>query len=434
MIDSLKKTLFNRKDISGWKLRLIDTESQELFYVGKSLDMNRCKNVEHLELTIYIDYEENGIKYRGSSTTEIHPTFTRDEIREAIDSTVFAASLIKNDYYPLVKPYEKDLETMASNVSEKPLVKWIAPVTDAIFKADVYSKGCINSAEIFLDKTCTRILNSEGVNVEFTNYSGIVEFIVNWKEDGEEIELYKNIEFSDFSAKDITNKVNEMLQLARYKAGAGMTPKLKKSIVLLTGEPVKTLLNYYYSQANAETVYDKLSNFIIGKNVQGDSIEGDLINITLTKNLIGSTKSVPYDDDGFPISDVKLIEKGILKRYWGSNRYCYYLGLEPTGNIENIVVQGGSRSIKELKEEPYLELLAFSDFQIDELTGDFAGEIRLGWYYDGITAVPITGGSISGNLMRVHKKIFLSKELQQDNNFIGPKTIKLFDINVAGIE
>lgn len=26
------------------------------------------------------------------------------------------------------------------------------------------------------------------------------------------------------------------------------------------------------------------------------------------------------------------------------------------------------------------------------------------------------------------------RELQQDNGFIGPKTVKLFDINVAGIE
>ena len=434
MIDKLKKILISRKDISGWKIKFIDIESEELFFIRKSLDMNRCKNVEHLKLTIYMDCEDDGKKYRGSSTAEIHPTYTEDEIREAIDETAFAASLIKNDYYPLAKPCENDSEALVSNFSEKPLAQWVAPVTDAIFKADVYSKGYINSTEVFLSKIYTRILNSEGVDVNFTNYSGTVEFIVDWKEIGEEIELYKNIEFSEFDSESITQKVDEMLKLAKHKAFAGITPKLKKSTVLLTGEPVATLFSYYYYQANAEMAYNKLSNFNVGESVQGDSIEGDRINITLKKNLRGSTKSMPYDSDGFPISDVSLIEEGVLKRYWGNIRYSHYLGAKPTGNIENIVVGGGSKSIEELKEEPYLELLAFSDFQIDDLTGDFAGEIRFGWYYDGISTVPVTGGSISGNLKEVHNKLFISRELQQDNEFVGPKTVKLSDINVAGIK
>ena len=87
-----------------------------------------------------------------------------------------------------------------------------------------------------------------------------------------------------------------------------------------------------------------------------------------------------------------------------------------------------------MKSEAYLELAAFSHFQMNPMTGNFAGEIRLGWYYDGKTRIPVTGGSISGNIREVQENMYLSKELQQDNNFIGPKTIQLYNVTVVGLE
>ncbi|MBU3190361.1 hypothetical protein K9O30_14310 [Clostridium bowmanii] len=39
-----------------------------------------------------------------------------------------------------------------------------------------------------------------------------------------------------------------------------------------------------------------------------------------------------------------------------------------------------------------------------------------------------------GNIKKLQKQMYLSKELQKDNNFIGPKIIKLLNVSVAGIE
>jgi PmbA protein len=433
MIENIKKILTNREEISAWKLKLINTEAQELFFIKKALEMNRYKNVEHLELTIYIDSEEGGVKYRGASSIELHPTLTDEEIIKEIEATVFAASLIKNEYYPIVDDIPEKSKKAVSNFSEKPLVQWIEPIAEAIFSADIYVNGCVNSAELFLNKDYTRIVNSEGIDVDFTTYNGKVEFIVNWSGNIEEIELYKAIEFSEFDASYISNKVNDMLKLAKDKAVAVATPNLEKSTVLLTGESAKSILKYYYSQASAEAIYNKVSVLKLGESVQGKSVEGDLISITLEPELKGSTKSASYDNDGSSLSRVDLYSEGKLMRYWGNKRYCYYLGVAPTGIIENFIVKGGKKSIEDLKSEPHLEIIAFSDFQINNLTGNYAGEIRLGWYYDGITTIPVTGGSISGNIKCNHEKMFLSRELQQDNNYVGPKTIKLFDVTVAGI-
>ena len=156
--------------------------------------------------------------------------------------------------------------------------------------------------------------------------------------------------------------------------------------------------------------------------------------MTLDPKLENSTSSLPYDADGFHLSRTQVIEDGLLLKYWGDLRHSYYLGVEPTGNIGNFLIEGGRESIEDMKSEPYLELVSFSDFQMDELTGDFGGEIRLGWYFDGKDTIPVTGGSISGNIKDVEKEIYLSEEMQKINNFVGPKTIQLTNVSIAGIK
>ncbi|MFZ5351106.1 MAG: TldD/PmbA family protein [Bacillota bacterium] len=432
MINTLKTYLNSRADLSGWRIKYTTTKSQELFFIGRSIDMSRCKDVEHLKLTVYKDFEENGARYRGLSTLEIHPSFNEIEIEKAVDASLLAASLSKNEYFPLVKPKDIVAESAKSSFDQGALEEHITAIAAAVFQADKYQNGKLNSFEIFLDKNNTRILNSEGVDVDYTDYHGRVEFVVTWKDDSEEVELSKDLHFSDFDPEYLKNKVDDLMVRAKYKAQAQKTPEIGSGTVILSDEAAKELLKYYCVQAEASAVYNKTSVFKLGERIQGDAVKGDLINIALKRYIKGSTKSVPYDEDGLPLHDINLYEDGILKRYWGSSRYCHYIGVEPTGNINNIEVQGGSKSIAELKKDPYLEILAFSAFNVNNLTGDFAGEIRFGWYHDGNTTIPVTGGSISGNILKSHGNMQLSKEQQQDDGFLGPYSVRLSDISITG--
>lgn len=432
MLGTIKNILLDMKNIDGWKINETITEASELFFIKKELDMNRGKNVHKIDVTVYKNFEENGNKFKGSSRTRITPSMDKEEIKNLLNETSFAATFVKNQYYPLVKPTDFTPKALSSKFSEGSLSKWLPGLVEGIFLKDNHEKGGLNSCELFLNKTSVRIVNSEGVDVSFAKYNGDLEFITNWTEGGEEIELYKNISFSDYNPDAISKEIDNMLVLSREKAIAVPTPSLKDITVLLSGEPVKEFFSYYYAQSNARSVYENTSTAKIDKNIQGEKILGDTVTMVLDPLMTNSSRSTSYDNDGYPLNKVTIFEKGVLKRYWGDNRYCSYLDIEPTGNIENILVEGGSKSLEKLKEEPYIELLAFSDFQMNSLTGDFAGEIRLGRYYDGKKVIPVTGGSISGNVKDVQRKMFLSKELQQVNNFIGPKTIQLFNINIAG--
>lgn len=435
MIEKIKGILSNINGIDKWKISEKIVESKELFFIKKELDMNRVKDVHHIILTVYKDFEEDGKKYRGSSNTSIHPTMNEEEIEETIREAIYAAGFVKNEYYPLVQHTSKNQPIMENRFNTDSMSNWMPKLTDEIFLADKYDNGWINSAELFLDKVNMRILNSEGVDVSYETYRGELEFVTTWKEEeGEEVELYEDILFSDYDEKLIVESVDEMLKISKDKAIAKSTPVLKDIPVILSGTPVKEFFSYYYSKSAASSIYQQTSTAKIDENIQGNEVRGDKVNIVLDPYLDNSTATSPFDEDGLVLSKVSLYEDGILKRYWGNTRFSHYLDIKPTGNIRNIIVEGGSKTLEEIKEGTYLELKVFSDFQMDTLTGDFAGEIRLGWYNDGEKIIPVTGGSISGNINEVHKEMFLSKELQKINNFSGPRGVKLINVSIAGIE
>lgn len=434
MMERIRKLISECTKIDGFKIVENKINSSEFFFIKKILDMDRSKNIHNFNITVYKNFKSENIDYTGSSSAVIHPTMSDQEILEIIYECSFAASFIKNKFYPMVRPTDIVQPEIRSNFSEKSLNEWLPTITEALYTSDIYDKGCINSSEIFLNKVYTHIVNSEGIDVSFTSYNGEVEFITNWKADSEEIELYKHLDFSEMNFNLINEKVKEMLIFSKEKAIATATPALLKHTVLLTGAPVIELLKYYLDKASAKSVYNELSMSKLGENIQGDDVLGDLITLTLDPFMKNSTKSSPYDADGFPLHSVELFKKGVLNVYHGDARHCHYLNVEPTGTISNFIIEGGAYSITDFKKEPYLEIVAFSDFQMDDLTGDFGGEIRLGWYFNGKNTIPVTGGSISGNIKDLQKEVYLSKELQSDNNFVGPKTVKLLDVSVAGIE
>ncbi len=434
MLELIKNILTKHKEISGYKICETRVMSNELFFIKKNVDMDRVKNVHHFDITVYVDYTEDSVDYRGSAETGIHPTMNEAEIEKAIQEAAMAAGFVKNPYYPLAKPAKEESGRSFSNFAEESPAYWMNEITKAIYKNDIYEKGGISSCEIFLDKITTRIVNSEGVDVQKEGYHCMVEFITAWKEEGEEIELYRRVDCSEFDAGLLAEEVKTMIGICREKASAENTPVLGNSNVLLTREAVKDFFSYYTSMSSGASIYNHSSTWKLGDQIQGEEVKGDKLTLTLDPFLKNSTDSESFDSDGFPLKPVTIIEQGELKRYSADTRYAHYLGITPTGRIGNLVVSSGSRETEELKKEPHLMTAAFSDFTVDSMTGDFCGEIRLAWYYDGKHTVPVTGGSVTGNINMLHHEMYLSRERQKDNNFEGPKVILLKNVTVAGVE
>jgi len=353
-------------------------------------------------------------------------------VEQKIAEVSLAATFIKNPHYELAKRTDEKLQPIKSKFDMDALSSQLPSLVSSLYKEDKFENGKVNSCEFFLEKIETRIMNSSGVDESYTSYKGQIEMVVDWKETGEEIELIEIIDFSDLNTKAIEDTVLQTLENAQLRAKSAPMPKLDGVPVLLVKENVNEFLSYYINHANAMLVYQKYSSAKIGERTQGENVTGDKINARLLPEIENSVSSKYIDGDGVKLFETSLYKDGELIRYHGNNRYSQYLGMEPTGAIGNVRFEGGKNGLDELKKGPYLELRYFSDFQMDEWTGDFGGEIRLGVYFDGEKHIPVTGGSISGNIKEVQESMLMSSELQTSNNYVAPAAIKLFGMRVAG--
>ena len=436
MIDErLKGLLAETKGVSDWRLVERRIEGQELFFVGRELDMQRSKSVRHLALTVYHDFAEGGKSFRGAVRISLHPEASEAELARWLGEAVFAAGQVRNEPFPLVELSEGPPAFPPSRFAERPLREWLAPLTEALFAPELTVQGGerINSAELFLDRVETRILNSRGVDVFFGGYEGYVELIVEARGPAGDVELYKEIQFADYDPEALSREVRSKLELVSDRAQAQPMPRLKNADVVLSGEPVREFLDYYLTQGAAESIYNNVSRFKVGDSLQGAKVRGDRLTIRAEPYLPGSTASRPWDGDGFPLRSTPLMEDAILRRIWGPLRFCHYLGAPPTGALPNFVVDAGSRSLEAMRSAARLEVVAFSDFHSDPITADFGGEVRLGYLIEGGARRPVTGGSISGNLRELHGEMYLSRELQQLNSFKGPQAVQLFGVSVTGV-
>lgn len=426
MIDNIIKELKDIKEVSAYKIVNTKTSSKELFLVKDKVDMLRGKDVEDISVTVYSDQEKN----RGSAVVQLKNSMDSDEIKKILKDAVYAAKYVKNPYYPLAKKSDKEFEEFISSLKDMKETDALLKIKDIIYK-DYGFDASVNSSEIFINKKSKRIINSEGVDVSFNQYEGIIEVITESDIGKEPVEIYTLNSFADIDEVYLEELIGRRLFEAAERGKASPTKKSDKINVILTGEDIRTFFTFYTGQASARAHYDKRAIFKKGDNPFKGS-KGDRLNLSLKPFMENSIYSAPFDNDGVQLDDVTLYKDGKLKNLHGSLRFTHYLDEKTTGLINNIEVQTGETSIEEMKKKPYLEILAFSDMFVDELTGDFGGEIRLARCFDGKETKTVTGGSFTDNILEVQKKFLFSKESQLIPSFKGPKSILLKNVKVLG--
>lgn len=407
------------------------TESSELFFIRRSLDMQRKKNVCQATVTVYREFTEDGKHRMGSAAVQVQDSLTREQMEEMFRDALYAAGFVKNKYYELYGGQTADAadedaeeDVKASAMDGKTLTEIARCFTEALYAEDTEKDVFLNSAEIFASVTACHIINSRGVDVSYRKSRVEGEFVVQCTA-GQDVETYQDFAYEDMNTDALRRKVRETMEMTRARAGAVSAPPAGTYRVILKGAWVETILSYYVDRSNSSLIYQKYSTFRTGCDVQGGEVEKDRINLTLKANE-------PYSMEGIPMKDRELVKDGKLQLIHGGSRFAYYLQLEPTGNYRGYRVPAGTVSLEEMHGEPYLEVLNFSDFQMDSFDGHFGGEIRLAFLYDGEKKIPVTGGSINGNILEAQKKLVFSSEMQVEKNFEGPLAVCLENINVAG--
>ena len=420
--------ILSENNIQNFLINECKEHTKELFFVKHSIDQSRSKEVIKYDITLYKDFslpKDKDNIYRGSSTCQITPAMTKDEITNKIKTTYNTASLVKNNYYPLAKGDE--IYSTDYNSSTKDLYipnenenLTTSDLAKAAFDADNSSSkdSFINSLEIFETTQHVRIINSNGFDKTYTTKIFSGEYVVQ-STIKEDVELFYQFEFNDTSkdiCKKLTSQVTSSLKMAKDRSLAidinetNFNKDCKK--IILQGDFLSELFNYYLSRSDASLIYQGYSNF-----------KPDLEIPSNTDISITTMPTVPYSTEGIKLAQYPVVKHNKIVNILGDLRFSFYMGINPLGTYNSYKMNPGNASISDYQNNTYLRITNFSDFQTNALTGEFGGEFRLAYYYDGAKEIPVTKGSFSGNIKDILSSLELSKEIQETISYQGPKWI-----------
>ena len=419
------KKLLNILKTSGadaWEVTDVQEKGWEFYLIRHELDQNRFKELESFRVKVYRKFDD----CLGSAGAPVPADANEAEMKRIVDGLCQDATYVRNPFYTLNKPETEtaadaaEAETVDLKAISGDFLKTIAglPETDT---------EDLNSCEIFVSEMKKRFLNSEGIDVTVTCPSSMVEAVVNARKDGHEIELYRMYECGTCDGEQLTRDLTETMRYGRDRLTTEPTPALGKADLILSTDAARAVYEYFIYHLSAGMVYRGISDW-----KTGDTVAPAEMTLQTATFLPNSSENGAYDSEGARIRDVTLIDCGKAVRYWGSRQFSQYLGLEDSFAANNFVVSGGSASAEELRQGEWLEVVEFSDFQVDDVTGDIAGEIRLAYLHRDGKTVPVSGGSVSGSMNELVKGMELSAERRQYNTLLIPALTRLNGVTVTG--
>jgi PmbA protein len=212
----------------------------------------------------------------------------------------------------------------------------------------------------------------------------------------------------------------------------------RSSAVVFRGEPLRDggtsdFWQPFRFHLSAEAAYRKLSRFAPGRSITSGRLAGEPLRLASDPTIRYGRASAPFDRDGLALRRVPLVEAGRLARYWATKEYADYLGVEATGALTNIDVPAGRTPERDLLGDgPVLEVVSFSWFNPDFVTGDFSCEIRLGYERRRGAARPVKGGAVQGNLFAAFRRAQFAREVDWFGTYHGPRAIRFERLTVAG--
>ena len=414
--------------VYAWEVSDEKTEGWEFYFIRHALDQNRAKAVEHITVKVY---QRIGDEQIGAAAAELPPTATAAEAKKLVDSLAYQATLAPNRAYTLNPRTDAHTAPRAEtpvdvSAMAKDYIMTMASVPET-------ASEDLNSYEIFTAAVTRRFVNSEGVDVTETYPSSMLEAVVNARNEGHEIELYRMYKSGSCDAAGLRRDLARTMAYGRDRLHTVPTPPLGTADVVFSTDDARQIYNYFIDRMNPAMVVRRMSDWELGKPI-ADDVRGDRVTLEALRTLPNSSRNRAFDAEGAPIRDAVILRAGVPEHYLGGRMFSCYMGLTDSFIPGNFAVSGGTKSEEELRQGRYLEVVEFSDFQVDAMTGDIFGEIRLAYWHDGETVTPVSGGSISGDMHDFVREMYLSAETVQFDNFRIPAVTKLCGVTVTGIE
>jgi len=438
--------------IADWTLRMERARGAQIYLVGTDIESVREVSREAYEVELFHDHpapagaEVEGEVARGGATIPL-AQIDLDRLPAILDDAVTMASLVSNRPWALPEAAAMPdvalvdarlvhgADAMAAGLEAAEQIRELAERERA-------SGVRLSGAELFLTYYEQELANSRGVEATSTSTRILAEVTLLARGTEDETEYFRQAEGRQLTDLRLAETIRAGAELARDKLRASM-PRTGRGPVMIAGEALNQLMTgqvtglpgAYLFHTMAQTAYEHLSRFELDESVYGEAAPvGDLLTMRANALRPYGVDSYRWDSDGLPGRDLLVIENGVLRARPATQRYAHYLGVPATGRAGVAEIGAGATSTRTLRagDGHVVEVLDFSASNVEEVSGDFGMEIRMGYTWGPDGPRPISGGSVTGNLFEAMANARFSSETAEYAHFAGPAAIRFEALQLAG--
>ena len=439
MLNQIVAALKKRSDLAGWTVRHVQTRGAQVYAVPQGIVSQRAVDGERYIIDVLRNTTTaEGAPAVGSGDASLLPG---ENIDHAIDQATLVAGLVANPVHGLPGPAPLPDIPLADELLQEDASSAMRDVMERIRTAAAkHPRVRLTAAECFGELHHTHLINSRGIDVEQESTQIDIEFVLHSQKGDRESETFDAMTRRRIADLDVEAAIEDRVRYTLDSLEA-QAPASWQGPVVLRSDALTIFMagddlngSVIQTHASAESKYAGFSAWEVGKPVFRGEVKGDPLNVWANRCMPFGSASSLFDAEGLPAQRIELIRENELTAFAASQRYADYLQIPATGAFGNIELPPGKTPTSDLLAEPYIEIVQFSWFNPDPITGDFATEIRFGYLVQNGARKPFKGGQLVGNYMDALANVRWSAETGFFGNYLGPQTARFNDLKIAGDE
>jgi predicted Zn-dependent protease len=435
MLDKIISELKTRKDLAGWTVRHIQSRGAQVYLVPSGIEAEREVSDEKYRIDVLRSTRTaDGSTAMGSGPATVLPG---GDIKAAIDEASLIAGLVSNPPYSMPSPAALPDVALVDKLIKENAVKICVDTMKQIQQSAKFDDVRLTSAESFAETETVHLVNNRGIDCEQEGTRIEIEFVLQSRMGEKNSEMFTAISRRRASDLNLVDAISSRAQYTRDLLEPSPPPSWEGPVILRKG----TLANFLCGDELAASVvstlaagaskYAKVSPWEIGKSVFRGEVKGDPLNLWANRTVPFGNRSDRFDEGGIPAQRVEIIRDNELVTFASSQKYADYLSIPATGDFGNTEVAAGRTKAQDLLAEPYVEVVMFSWFHPDAISGDFASEIRLGYFVENGKAKPFKGGQLIGNVVDGLANVRWSEETGFFGSYLGPHTARFSGLKIT---
>lgn len=435
MLDKIISELKARKDLAGWTVRYIRSRGAQVYLVPSGIEAEREVSDEKYRIDVlHSTKTADGSAAVGSGPATL---LAGGDINAAIDEASLIAGLVSNPPYSMPGPAALPDVALVDRLIKEDAAKVCVDTMKQIQQSAKFDDVRLTSAESFAETEAVHLVNNRGIDSEQESTRINIEFVLQGRKGERNSEMFTAITRRRASDLNLAEAISSRAQCTRDLLEPSPPPNWEGPVIMRKGALANFLCgdelapSVVSTLASGASKYAKVSPWEIGKSVFRGGVKGDPLNLWANRKVPFGNLSDLFDAEGIPAQRVDIIRDNVLSTFACSQKYADYLNIPATGDFGNTEVASGQTKAQDLVTEPYVEVVMFSWFNPDPISGDFASEIRLGYFVENGKAKPFKGGQLIGNVIDGLANVRWSAETGFYGSYLGPHTARFSGLKVT---